>query len=304
MKDQRKTEVKVGVTVLIGLIIFLWVLGWAKNLTVNAHRKEITVEFSSVAGLEIGDPVTINGVRKGYVDDIAISGNKVHAKLNIDSDIKLATDSKFSVMMLDLMGGKKVEVNPGLSDNEIDYNKLQQGEFLGDIASAMAMLGTVQNDLVDVIKEVKVSLTTLNKTLTDEKFSKDLKTSVSNLTLLTENLNSLISNNSAEINKLLKSGNELTKNVNSFITTNRDSISQTISSVHDALKLSKDLLSKVNEFMDKTDKSQNNLGKFLNDPDLMNDLKASIQQVRELTKLLVEQLKSEGIDVKAHIKLF
>ena len=66
MKDQRKTEIKVGITVLLGLIIFLWVLGWAKNWTVNSQRKEIIVEFSSVAGLEVGDPVTINGVRKGY----------------------------------------------------------------------------------------------------------------------------------------------------------------------------------------------------------------------------------------------
>lgn len=301
MKDQRKTEIKVGVTVFFGLLIFLWVLGWAKNWTINAHRKEIHVEFSSVAGLEVGDPVTINGVRKGYVDEITIQGNKVKTLLNLPLDVVLKEDAKFSVMMLDLMGGKKVEINPGIAGTDLDLDRLQQGVFDGDIASAMAMLGTVQNDLVDVIKEVKISLSTLNQTLTDQEFGSDLKTSVSNLTTLTENLNKLVLNNKDEINQLLKSGVELTKNANDFLKTNRDSISSTISSINSVLKVSKDLLVKVNDFMNKTEKNQNNLGKMLNDPDLMNNLNAIIQQTKELTKILIDQLKSKGVEVNAHI---
>ncbi len=301
MRDQRRTDIKVGITVVAGLFIFLWILGWAKNITVNANRKEISVEFGSVAGLTVGDPVMINGVRKGYVDDINLTGNVVMTKLNLDGDIALKEDAKFSVMMLDLMGGKKVEIYPGNSNLAMDYAKTQRGEFVGDVATSMAMLGSVQNDLVDVIKQVKISLNAVNQTLTDQKFNKDLKTSVANLSGVTENLNLLLKNNSAEINRILKSGNELTKNINDFIKTNRDSISATISSIHDVLVTSKDLLTKVNTFMDQTNASQNNLGKFLNDKDLMNDLKATIGQVKDLTKILVEQLKSKGVEVNAHI---
>lgn len=301
MRDQRRTDIKVGITVIIGLFIFLWILGWAKNITVNANRKEISVEFGSVAGLTVGDPVTINGVRKGYVDDINLTGNVVMTKLNLDDDIALKEDAKFSVMMLDLMGGKKVEIYPGNSNLAMDYAKTQRGEFVGDVATSMAMLGSVQNDLVDVIKQVKISLNAVNQTLTDQKFNKDLKTSVANLSDVTENLNLLLKNNSAEINQILKSGNELTKNINDFIKTNRDSISATISSIHDVLVTSKDLLTKVNTFVDKTNASQNNLGKFLSDKDLMNDLKVTIGQVKDLTKILVDQLKSKGVEVNAHI---
>lgn len=295
------TEIKVGITVVLGILIFVWVFGWAKNLTVGSERKEISVKFSSVAGLEIGDPVTINGVRKGYVDDILIKGNEVVTVLNLEKEVNLKTDATFSVMMLDLMGGKKIEVNPGSASDEIDCNKLYEGEFVGDIASAMAMLGTVQNDLVDVIKEVKVTLSSVNKTLTDQQFNNDLKTSVSNLVLLTENLNSLLKANSGEINKLLKSGNELAQNVNDFIKTNRDSISQTLSAVQDVLRESKTMLVKVNSLIDQTNMSENNLGKILNDPKLLEDIKESISHVKDLTRILVEQLKAKGIEVNAHI---
>ncbi len=301
MKDQRKTEIKVGITVVLGILIFVWVFGWAKNLTVGKERKEITVLFSSVAGLEIGDPVTINGVRKGYVYDIIIKNENVITKLNLDNDVSLKKDSKFSVMMLDLMGGKKIEVHPGISNEKIDYLEIQKGEFVGDIATAMVMLGSVQNDLVDVIKEIKISLNSVNKTLTDQQFNNDLKSSVSNLVQLTENLNSLIKANSKDVNTLLKSGNELTNTLNEFVKSNKDTISITLSAVQAVLNESKSMLSKVNALIDQTNNSENNFGKILNDPELIENIKVSINQVKELTRILVEQLKSKGIEVNAHI---
>jgi phospholipid/cholesterol/gamma-HCH transport system substrate-binding protein len=301
MKDQRKTEIKVGITVIIGFIIFIWIFGWAKNFTLQSNRKTILVEFNSVAGLGIGDPVTINGVRKGYVEEMAVNGSKVLTKLNLEPDVTITEDSKFSVMMMDLMGGKKVEIVPGVSTIEIDYSKTQNGAFEGDIASAMAMLGSVQNDLIIVIKEVKTSLTILNRSLTDEKFTNDIKTAVSNLADMTGSLNKLVKDNSAEINKLIKSGNEVAKNVNELIVSNKDSLSSTITSIHETLQVSKELLTKVNNLIDQTNNSQNNLGKILNDPKLLEDLNAVIAQAKELTKILVEQLKSKGLEVNAHI---
>jgi phospholipid/cholesterol/gamma-HCH transport system substrate-binding protein len=304
MKDQRKIEIKVGFTVILALLIFLWVLGWAKNWTVSSQRKALTVEFGTVAGLEIGDPITINGVRKGYVDDIKIKEDKVHAFLNLDPDVVLKDDANFSVMMLDLMGGKKIEIYPGVSGTDLDYKKMQLGQFVGDVASSMALLGSVQNDLVDVIKDVKISLNSLNKTLADDKFSADLKKSVANLTEISTNLNSLLQQNSESITKLIKNGAQLTKNVNDLVTTNKDTITQTLSAVKGVLGQSKDLLAKINDFIDKTNSSQNNVGKILNDKDLMSDLKATIQQAKELTNLLIEQLKAKGFKVDAHVNLF
>lgn len=304
MKDQRKTEIKVGITVLAGIIIFLFILGWAKNLTVNSGRISIEIEFSSVAGLEIGDPVAINGVRKGYVDDIKVNNSTVIVAVDLDSDVKLNEDARFYIMMFDLMGGKKVEINPGNSVNQIDYSKIQKGEFLGDIASAMAVFGSVQTDLVDVIREVKTSLSFINKTFADEKLISDLKSSVENLSVLTNNLNKVLNANKDDINNLLKSGNELTVSVNDFIKNNKDSISQTISSLKETLENSKILIGKINNFIDKTDKGENTLGKAINDKEMLDDLKTSIQNLKELSKLLLDQLKNEGLKVDAKIDLF
>lgn len=304
MKNQRKTEIKVGITVFIGIIILFWIYGWAKNITFNANRKELLVEFQSVAGLEIGDPVTVNGVRKGYVDDIKISDSKVVVKLNLDEDVNLRENAKFYIVMLDLMGGKKVEINPGNSASEMNYSKIRNGEFLGDISTAMAALGSVENDLIDVIKEVKVTLFQVNKTLTDSQFNQELKLSINNLNNLTNNLNSLIINNKDNINKLLTEGTDLTKSLNNILVSNKDSLSVTLSLIRQTLNNSQLLISSINDFIDKTNKSENNLGRVLNDKEITENLKVSIQQLKDLTKLLLDQLKSSGIKVDAKIDLF
>ena len=38
MRNPRAPEIKVGITVLLGILVFIWVLGWAKNFTLSSTR--------------------------------------------------------------------------------------------------------------------------------------------------------------------------------------------------------------------------------------------------------------------------
>ncbi len=301
MKEQRKTEIKVGITVLIGLILFLWIFGWAKNLSIRSSENFIKIRFKNVSGLEIGDPVTINGFRKGYVNDIIIKNNDLIVEAAIDNDVKIKEDAKYSIVMLDLMGGKKIDIEPGFSENEIDFNKIQNGVFQSDIPSVMALLGSVQDDLVTVLKDVKAVLSQLNKVVSDDSFVKELRQLVNNINNLSNQMNVVISENRADINKLAKTATELTENTNNLILDNKESVEELINNFNVLSKETKDLLQKINSFTDETNKRENNLGKILYDDELLNNLKSSIKQLEALTKILVEQLNSKGIKVDAYI---
>ena len=89
MKNERKTEIRVGLTVLVGILVFIWILGWAKNFSLQSNEQSVKVRFSNVSGLEIGDQVTVNGMRKGYVKEMIVEPNNVVVELSIDNDIKL-----------------------------------------------------------------------------------------------------------------------------------------------------------------------------------------------------------------------
>lgn len=301
MKDSRKTEIKVGITVLAGLLILVWILGWAKNYNLVSSQKELLIRFDNIAGLEIGDRVTINGIRKGTVENFFNENNYVIVKTLIDADSDIREDAKFTILMLDLMGGKKIEIIPGISANKIDFKEIQNGYFSGDISTAMAMLSSVQNDLVDVIKEVKISLNNLNEIFADKEFSGNVKTSFENITTLSGQLSELITANRKDISSLINSSINLTESANSLISDNKEQVSESLKRLNEFINNSNNLVSKIDKSIEEIKNKENNIGKIIYDENFLKGLTETLDQVKELTKLLKEQLEGDGVNVDANI---
>ena len=304
MKETKKTELKVGITVILAFILFFVIFGWAKNLVIGKGVKELDIKFNSVAGLEKGDAVMINGVRKGYVTAIELVNDSVMVNVSLDEDINLKNDAKFYVAMLDLMGGKKIEIYPGSAAEPLDFKKIQAGTFQGDIASTMAMLSSVQEDLVTVIREVKTSLAGINNLIGDKAFTDEVKKSVTGLKNLTDKISAVISENRDGIKKLIDSGNKLAQNANDFIGSNKDEITSTVKNANELIKNTNDLIVRLTKFSDEITNKQNNAGKILYDEQLFEDLKTTVKQAKDLVNTLINQLKGKGLKVEADVSLF
>lgn len=304
MKDQSKTEIKVGIMVVAGTLVFLWVLGWAKNFSLSASEKYVKISFPTVAGLEIGDPVTINGVRKGSVEDFQIEAEDVIVKVKLDSDADLREDASFAISMLDLMGGKKINISPGESPEKINYDKIQQGQFEADIPYVLSVLGNMQEDLNGTIKDVKITLTSLNDYLTDQKMNENIKISVKNLRDLTHKLNLLIDRNQDDLRQITSNTVQLTNDAKELLHNNKESLESSVNELQSVLRESDSLLTKLNLMADETMNRKNNLGKILYDEEMYNSLTGTLKDVKELTKIIIEQLKGKGLNVDANIDLY
>lgn len=304
MKDQSKTEIKVGIMVIVGTLVFLWVLGWAKNFSFTAADVYLNIKFPTVAGLEPGDPVTVNGVRKGSVENFKIESEDVIVTVKLDSDVELKKDAVFTVTMLDLMGGKKINISPGKGPEPIDFNQVQQGEFQADIPMVLSILGNVQKDLNTIIKDVKVTLTSLNNYLTDRELNENIKTSAANLKELSAKMNLLVEQNQDELKKITSNTVVITNDAKEMLQNNKESIQRSVADLQSVLGRSDSLLIKLNGLADETTNRKNNLGKFLYDEDLFNNLNGSLKDVKELTKIIIEQLKGKGLNVDANVDLF
>jgi len=304
MKNQRRTEIRVGILVVISIIVMLWVIGWAKNVSFFQDEIRLKVEFDNVAGLSSGDQVSVNGVKRGFVESIENYGNAVLVTLNFKDDLDLREDAEFSIMMLDLMGGKKVEVSPGSSQIKIDFSKIQTGKFKGDISTAMSALSSVQTDLIDAVKELKTTLSGINNLLGDEEFTNQLRLGLSNFTKAAGALNSLIENNKKSIETLIENSNRLTKTADKVIRSGMLSLDSLIIESREALSDSRGLIKSISDLLEETSSGKNNAGKLLYDEKLVDNLKSSIERLNKLTELLIEQLRKEGINVDANIDLF
>jgi len=301
MKNQKKAELKVGITVIVALIIFLWILGWAKNFSFNSNEKQLSIKFQNVAGLVVGDLVSVQGIKKGYVNSLKTENNSVIVDVILSENVNLKKDAQFSIMMVDLMGGKKIEINPGISTSEMDYTQIQQGYFLGDISTAMATLGSVQNDLVAVIGEVKVTLISVNKLLSDSEFTDNLQSSVASLNLLIKKTDNILSQNSNSISELIKNSNEFVSNSNQFILENKDEINTSFSNINQLVKSTDSLVIKLNSFFVEVENKDNNLGKLLYDKELVDNLSFTLKKLKELSDTINKQINEKGLKVDAYI---
>ncbi|NPV10350.1 MAG: MCE family protein [Ignavibacteria bacterium] len=304
MKENRKTNIKVGITVLIGIFIFLFILGWAKRITIAGDYNVLKMRFNSVSGLELGDHITINGVKMGKVHNIIIDGNSVIVEGYIPKNVILKQDAKATVEMMDLMGGKKIEIKPGESNVPFDFNNILEGKLSTDIPGALAMVGNVEQDLKLIILDTKILLEKINDHLSDENTMNSLKTSVKNLEEITTNLNNFLVKNNSKIEKTIENISNLTEKSDRFLSENADTLIETFKETRELIANLNNVVNSLEVIMKQTQSRENNIGKILYDEELYDKLKQSIIKLDTISNLLLEQLEAKGIKVDAKIRLF
>jgi len=301
MRNPRATEIKVGITVLMGVLVFIWVLGWAKNFTLSSSDNQVKVRFNKVSGLEIGNNVTVNGVRKGHVNDFFIEGSSVIVTLSIDDDIPLKKDAEFSLESTDLMGGRKIEVDPGNSGEDLDLSEIHQGNYITDIAGVISLFSDIQDKINIIANESVKTLQGINSLLEDKTFIEGLRTSITNLNNVTAKLDKVLTENQQNIKEITENTREITSDTKVLIKENKDNVEFTLANINAVMLKSDSLMTSLNYLTQETITGGNNLGKILYNDSLYNNLIQAMQSISELTKLLKLQLETDGLKVDAYI---
>ena len=139
MANQGRTELIVGIFVLVGIIS----LGY---LTIRLGKLEIFgnngyvvyADFASVAGLKIGDPVEIAGVKVGKVETISLADDRARLNLRLEPKVQLQEDVIASVRARGLIGDKFVMITPGAADKLLKPgDKIRETESPPDISEVI-----------------------------------------------------------------------------------------------------------------------------------------------------------------------
>lgn len=301
MRNERKAEIKVGITTILSLIVFIWIMGWSKNFIRTSGDVEINIIFDNVSGLEFDDEVTIKGLRKGFVKDIILDGNIIVVKISVEQSVELREDAEFWLATVDLMGDKKIEIMPGISQEKLDINKLHKGKFLPDFSMMMETIGSIKDDLITMIDDVKISLTAVNSYLTDEEMKTDVKESLKNLNGLTYKLDLMLSENRENISTIVENTAVISEDAKIFIDENKEDIYVSVSKLKSLLIKSDSLVSQINYLTNQTIEGDNNLGKILYDDSLVVKITETFNLLNQISKMILYQLQQDGVKVDANI---
>jgi ABC-type transporter Mla subunit MlaD len=276
-------------------------MGWSKNFIRTSSDVEIKIVFDNVSGLEIDDDVTIRGLRKGFVKDIILDRNIIIVKISIDQSADLRKDAVFMLSTVDLMGGKKIEILPGLAREKLNLDVLHTGEFLSDFSTMMQTIGSAKNDLLTIVDDIKISLTSVNSFLTDEEMKTDLKSSLKNLNGLTYKLNVMLGKNSENISTIVENTAEISEDAKIFFDENRQDLNVSVSKLKSLLIKSDSLVNQFNYITTQTIEGDNNLGKVLYDDSLFVKITETFKLLNQISKIILYQLQQDGVKVDANI---
>ncbi|MFH7001055.1 MlaD family protein [Flavobacterium bizetiae] len=149
MDKQSGYTWKLGMFVTIGLLLFImaiYFIGKQKNLFGSTFN--ITSQFKTVSGLEVGNNVRFSGINIGTVEEIQlINDSSVVVRMVIKDEVRefIKTDARASIGSDGLMGDKVLTISPGVKSTKVIENN-------GAIASINGI------EMQDLMKSVKKSV--------------------------------------------------------------------------------------------------------------------------------------------------
>jgi phospholipid/cholesterol/gamma-HCH transport system substrate-binding protein len=296
--DDMKQELKVGLT-LVGAIMVVWgAIWWAKDVRVG--QRTATISFVNVSGLQIGDPVTVRGLKVGKVEAIEIPDGRVAVQVSLMPDVKVYRNATARLTMLELMTGKKIELELGTPESGLlAEGDVITGLFTSDIPQLVGFAGEAIDTLRLLISDVHIVLKNANTLIGDKDLQEDLKVSVKNFRRLTEDLGVVGRDlRQTDIKGIVSRLESTLMKVDGLMTELQPELKGTLVETRGTVRNADALIRSLKELTDKLQQDRSSLaGKVLNDEKFMARLDSVIMNLNAVLKLG----EKDGINVKLNL---
>ncbi len=305
MTNEERTDIKVGLTVIVGIVLLLLGIGWAKQWSVSNHEEIVTAVFPTAGGLEPGDPVMMSGLRRGTVKDVKAEGTGAIVTMTLDEPADLRKDASASISMLELMSGKKVDIWPGISQEHLPKGAVLRGTYSGDISSLVAMLTSFSGTFASIADQADTLLISLNAIIHDDtlksKLNKTLTLANGTLTdvdAAASRAAKLLSENGPAITKTLADADSALHTLSATVGENRAGLRVLIDSGGRAIADARAAMARVDSLLASGDRKNTLLYRLTKDEGFATRLDSTVTSLQKL----LEQIRKQGLD--ANIRLF
>ena len=140
MESNKSFEAITGGLVILFCGLFFTHIVKSNELVKREKYKDILyAKFNNIEGIKVGTEVKIAGVRVGQVVNTQLDTNtfQVKVKLNVVDNLNIPDDSTLAVTSSGLLGGKFLNIKPGVSDisltNGASFSNTQSALNLEDL---------------------------------------------------------------------------------------------------------------------------------------------------------------------------
>jgi phospholipid/cholesterol/gamma-HCH transport system substrate-binding protein len=297
-------EVKVGITALITILVFIWLYSFLKGKDLLSNKNHFYAVYDQINSLVESSPVEINGYKVGIVQSINFKNDgsgRLVVKMSIAKGFVLPEKSVAEVTTATLLAGMKIRIifgkGPGFYKNGDTIPGILSESIITQLGSE---LGPIKDKLLAMIDKLDSTLTGINNILTPE-LSKNLNGTVSNLNHFTKNLDDVLGSKKDELKSMLSNLSGFSKMLsdNSAKLGNTLENLQTISDslaaadIYTTIQNLKATFERTTQLMDGMNKGKGTAGKLFTNDSLYINLNNGIASLDLLLK-----------DVKANPKRY
>jgi phospholipid/cholesterol/gamma-HCH transport system substrate-binding protein len=300
---KNNMELMVGGFILVALVILIAGVLWLKSSVFTQAMAEYSVLFSNVGTLQEGDPVMVNGVRKGVAKSITLNGPKVTVVIKIDKTVALTDSSTITVQNIGLMGERIIGIQLSEKGARLKHNgkgniTYIRGHFDSGIAEAVGMVGTV---LADVRMLVANVASIIDSTVGDTSFYNAFRNIVGRLDSVTVLALSLIEDNRGKIDRSITNIKTVTTDIKDLLDSNKAQINAIVSNgtrlTERALVIAgtvDTITTSLQSMVQRIEKGEGSVGKLMHDEQFYADLKKAVADL----DTLVSDVQEDGLKLR------
>ena len=288
-------EIKAGLIAILAIVGFVILFQFMKGKSVFTTDNIFYAKFDNVEGLAASNPVSINGLKVGQVDQIipiTEPDGKIHfvVKVTIDDNFEFSKKSTLEIFEPGLMSGKEMRVNLAYGSPMAKDGDTLKGAFtLSMMNNISSQVGPVKDQLQVVLKRVDSLMVNANA-MTDAQNQQAIRALLSSLNRTvtsfestSQQTNALLANNDPRIQKMLDNANLATVSARTTIDKYgrvADEVDvQKLNNTIDKLSLTAD---KLNGIISGIQNGEGSLGKLAKDEQLYQNLNESSANLNNL----------------------
>lgn len=300
MESVRVNAIKVGITTFIAIVLLVYSIAWLKDFSFYSDKYQVLVRFGNSQGLKEGDPVMVSGLRKGNVDELFLDGNSVIVRVNLMRDVTLKKDARIVITALELLGGKKIEINAGTNDTLLDYSKVVKGSHVPDFSEMLDEVSGMATTVRRIILQIDTTMQNVNRVVGDEEFQNALKKSVFSLQTTVFRVSELVKTNDAILSSSLNNFYTVTEKLKEIANKTYASLDTTSADIKTLTGKMNNIATAVDRITGSIEGQQGTVGKLIYDDQVYRDLSNSLHQLDSLILLI----KGGGLKMDVNIDLF
>ncbi|MFM8569442.1 MAG: MlaD family protein [Candidatus Kapaibacterium sp.] len=229
----RQTEIRVGAVVLVGIILLILGVTFGRGVSVSPNVTTLHIRFPGASGIESSAPVFVHGVKRGSVSEVAAEAGGVMIDVNMDAVTDLRSDVAARITILELTGGKKIEILPGISAQAWN-GSIIQGTVAPDFGDLMTFVGDVSGTARTLLQRLDTMSSSLNHLVGDSSFVNNVKQTADNANEAVAALKSVLVTNKENLQVSLQNLRAISQDLQRMVKENDTTVTALLRKVNAA----------------------------------------------------------------------